>query len=70
VFDRQTLMTKSFSLPLRIRCDSRREQMRMELGAEKPDRAVYLSDDCAALLSGRALVGLAVRRLVVRDRSG
>jgi hypothetical protein len=61
LFARETLLKKSFWLPLRARCDSSRQEVRVEVGDQAHDRVVGLSDDCSVLLRGDALVGFVAR---------
>lgn len=60
IFSQEAITTKSFSLPLRVRTDPSFRRVRVDFGAEPPDRAIALSGSCIALLSAGELIGFAI----------
>jgi len=61
ILSRETIETKSFSLPLRVSCDELCHEVSIQFGARAPDRAVELSSACLALVCQSELVGFFVR---------
>lgn len=64
VFTHAATAIKSFSLPLRVRTNSFRRRVRIEIGESHPDREIALSSSCTALLSAGELVGFTVKDFV------
>jgi hypothetical protein len=60
IFEEETIRKKSYSIPLRIRTDANRECVLIEIGEQRPTRAVALSNMCVALVSKDELTGLRV----------
>jgi hypothetical protein len=57
----ETIETKSFSLPLRVRSDEFCREVYIQIGSRVPDRSVELSSACLALLCLNELVGFVLR---------
>jgi hypothetical protein len=60
IFLPEALAQKSFNLPIRVRTNKQAQRIRIEIGATKADRAIALSESCAALLAGNNLAGFVI----------
>jgi hypothetical protein len=60
-FSDEAIKHKSFNLPLALTYDEEHMILRIDFGLGSGDRAVSLSNECVALLSGQKLTGFVVR---------
>jgi hypothetical protein len=60
-FTEETILHKTFDLPLRARTDRATQCVRIEFGSKQPDRQIALSESCIALLAKDELVGFFVK---------
>ena len=60
-FPDETLKTKSFHLPLRVRTNPNVHYIRVDIGEREPQQYVALSNECLALVTEDQLVGFMIR---------
>jgi len=64
IFSYEVIEKKSFNIPINVRYDNIQDVLRVDFGIEQKSRAILLSEDCIALLSGDLLVGFLVKSIL------